>query len=161
MARAARALKAGAGNVLAVIPLKRPRLRVVLEAEGCAILETERTAGGMGASFAAGVEATASAEGWIVALGDMPLVDRRTIEAVRRALERGAPMAAPYDRCGRRGHPVGFSKALRSELLALDGDVGARDLLARHAGMVEHIVTDDPGIFVDIDTRADLEDLER
>lgn len=161
VARAARNLKAGAGNVLAVIPLKRARLREALETEGCAILETERTAGGMGASLAAGIEAAAGAEGWIVALGDMPRVDPRTIESIRRALERGAPMAAPHDRAGRRGHPVGFSRALRAELLALDGDVGARDLLARHAGMVERIVTDDEGIFVDIDTKADLEDLER
>jgi len=159
VARAARNLRSGAGNALAVIPLRRPRLREVLEAEGCAILETDRTGDGMGASLAAGVEAAATAEGWIVALGDMPVVDRATIEAIRRALERGAPMAAPYDRSGRRGHPVGFSRALREELLALDGDVGARDLLARHADMVERIVTDDPGIFVDIDTKADLENL--
>ena len=161
VARAARNLKAGAGNVLAVIPLKSARLREVLEGEGCTILESDRTTAGMGASLAAGVQATATAEGWIVALGDMPIVDPATIDSIRRALERGAPMAAPFDRSGRRGHPVGFSKALRSDLLALGGDVGARDLLARHAGMVERIVTDDPGIFVDIDTKADLEDLER
>jgi molybdenum cofactor cytidylyltransferase len=160
-ASAARHLKSGAGNALAVIPPRRARLREVLAAEGCAILESDRTSEGMGASLAAGVEAAAAAEGWIVALGDMPRVDPKTIEAVRRALERGAPMAAPYDRTGRRGHPVGFSRALRAELLALGGDVGARDLLARHADMVERIVTDDPGIFVDIDTRADLEDLEK
>jgi molybdenum cofactor cytidylyltransferase len=161
VARAARALKAGAGNALAVIPLKRARLRAVLEREGCAILESERTPEGMGASLSSGIEACAGADGWIVALGDMPLVDPKTIAAIRAALERGAPMAAPYDRGGRRGHPVGFSKALRAELLALGGDVGARDVLARHAGMVERIVTDDPGIFVDIDTKADLEGLER
>lgn len=160
-ARAARALRSGAGSALAVIPLRRARLREVLKAEGCSILETDRTGNGMGASLAAGVEAAAAADGWIVALGDMPLVSPATIEAVRRALERGAPMAAPYDRTGRRGHPVGFSRALLAELLALDGDVGARDLLARHAGMVERIVTDDAGIFVDIDTRADLEGLDR
>lgn len=160
VARAARSLVAGAGNALAVIPLQRARLREVLEAQGCAILETDRTSEGMGASLAAAIEAAATADGWIVALGDMPLVDPKTIEALRRALERGAPMAAPYDRKGRRGHPVGFSKALREELLQLGGDVGARDLLARRADMVERIVTDDPGIFVDIDTKEDLEGLE-
>ena len=159
VARAARALKAGAGNVLAVIPLKRARLRQVLEREGCAILESDRTPEGMGASLAAGIEAAQGAEGWIVALGDMPLVDPKTIASIRRALERGAPMAAPFDRGGRRGHPVGFSRALRAELLELGGDVGARDLLARHAAMVEKVVTDDPGIFVDIDTKADLDEL--
>ena len=158
-ALAARSLVAGAGNALAVIPLKRPRLRVVLEAEGCAILESDRTPEGMGASLAVAIAATATAGGWIIALGDMPLVDAKTIASIRQALERGAPMAAPFDRAGRRGHPVGFSAALRAELLELGGDVGARDLLARHAHMLERIVTDDPGIFVDIDTKEDLEDL--
>jgi|SoiMethySBSTD1v2_1073268.scaffolds.fasta_scaffold13625_8 molybdenum cofactor cytidylyltransferase len=161
VARAARSLKAGAGSVLAVIPLNRARLRRVLEAEGCAILESDRTPEGMGASLAAAIAASATAQGWIVALGDMPLVEPRTIEAIRRALERGAPMAAPYDRSGRRGHPVGFSQALRDELLELGGDVGARDVLARHSAVVERIVTDDPGIFVDIDTKEDLEELRR
>lgn len=158
-ARAARNLVAGAGNALAVIPPRRAALRQVLEAEGCAVVESARTSEGMGASLAAAVEACGGAEGWIVALGDMPMVDPRTIESVRRALERGAPMAAPYDRGGRRGHPVGFARALREELLALGGDVGARDVLARHASVVERIVTEDPGIFVDIDTKGDLEAL--
>jgi molybdenum cofactor cytidylyltransferase len=161
VALAARNLRAGAGNALAVIPPKRSRLRAVLEAEGCAVVESERTSEGMGASLATAIATVPDADGWIVALGDMPLVDPRTIESVRKALERGAPMAAPYDRAGRRGHPVGFSRALRDELLALGGDVGARDLLARHAGMVERIVTEDPGIFVDIDTREDLEGMKR
>ena len=158
-ALSARNLKEGVGNVLAVIPLRRPELRRVLE--GCAILESDRTPEGMGASLAAGIGAAATAEGWIVALGDMPMVDPKTIEALVRALERGAPMAAPYDRGGRRGHPVGFSHALLDELRELGGDVGARDVLARHADMVEHVVTDDPGIFVDIDTKSDLEELGR
>ena len=161
VALAARNLVAGAGNALAVIPLGKERLRQVLEAEGCTLLESDRTPEGMGASLAAAVAATQAAEGWIVALGDMPRVDPATIQAIRRALERGAPMAAPYDRAGRRGHPVGFARAFRDELLALGGDVGARDLLARRADMVERIVTEDPGIFVDIDTKQDLEDLAR
>ena len=154
--RAARNLRDGAGHVLAVIPLGKAALRDALEADGCEILETDRTARGMGASLAAGVEATARAAGWIVALGDMPVVSPRTIEAVRRALEAGARLAAPHDAQGRRGHPVGFADSLRAELLALDGDVGARGVLERHADALERVVTDDPGIFVDIDTPQDL-----
>ena len=56
-ARAARHLVAGVGNALAVIPLRKQRLRQVLEAEGCTIVESERTSEGMGASLAAGIEA--------------------------------------------------------------------------------------------------------
>jgi molybdenum cofactor cytidylyltransferase len=134
----------------------RAELRQILEAAGCGILESERTAQGMGASLAAGIEATAAAEGWIVALGDMPLIKPRTISAVKGALESGARIAAPFDHDGRRGHPVGFGAALRAELLALEGDLGARDVLRRHAADIVRIETDDAGIFVDIDTPQDL-----
>ena len=155
-ARSACSLLAGAGHALAVLPPGRPELRRALEAAGCEILETERTVRGMGASLAAGVQATADAGGWIVALGDMPLVRAETIAALRHALESGERIAAPFDSAGRRGHPVGFSAVLRDELLALDGDVGAREVLNRHAGAIARIETTDAGIFVDIDTPQDL-----
>lgn len=158
-ARAARNLVAGAGPSLAVIPVGAAGLRAVLEGAGCEVLESDRTASGMGATLAAGIAATARADGWIVALGDMPAIAPRTIAAVREGLEAGAILAAPFDAQGRRGHPVGFSARLRDELLALDGDVGARDVIARHAGEIMRIDSDDPGIFVDIDTRADLDRL--
>lgn len=159
VARAARHLVEGAGHALAIIPIGRPALRALLQQAGCEVLESDRTAYGMGATLAAGVEATARAAGWIVALGDMPSIDPRTIGAVRGALEQGALLAAPFDAQGRRGHPVGFAAQLREELLALQGDLGAREVLARHADAITRVASEDPGIFVDIDTRADLDRL--
>ena len=53
-------------------------LREALEPIGCEVLESDRTSRGMGASIAAGVEASAQATGWIVALGDMPMVRPET-----------------------------------------------------------------------------------
>ena len=160
VARAARNLLEGAGHALAVIPLGDAALRAVLEPLGCDVLESDRTARGMGASLAAGVEAAAHAAGWIVALGDMPGVRPDTIRRVKRALEEGAAIAAPFDDAGRRGHPVGFAARLREELLVLDGDLGAREVIARHADNLERLRIDDPGIFIDIDTPEDLRGLD-
>lgn len=154
-ARAARNLMQATGQVLAVIPMGAAALREALEPIGCEVLESDRTARGMGASIAAGVEASAQATGWILALGDMPMVRPDTIRRVRRALEEGARLVAPFSE-GRRGHPVGFSSLLRDELLALDGDTGAREVIARNADLLESLRSDDPGIFVDVDTREDL-----
>ena len=158
--RAARNLIEGVGEALAVVPPGRDALCRALEAAGCRVVETGRTALGMGSSLAAAVEASAHADGWIVALGDMPRIEPRTIAMVRRALAAGALIAAPFDGEGRRGHPVGFAAALRDELLALRGDVGAREIIARHASAVVLLPSDDPGIFVDIDTPEDLRRLE-
>lgn len=132
------------------------KLAALLESSGCEVLATDRTARGMGASLAAAIAASASADGWIVALGDMPSIRPSTIARVAEALAEGAAIAAPFDASGRRGHPVGFSKSLRGELLALDGDVGARTVLESHAASLVHVTVDDPGIFVDIDTADDL-----
>ena len=160
-ARAARNLIAATGHALAVIPPGRTQLRAVLEAAGCEVLETDRTESGMGASLAAAVEATDRAAGWIVALGDMPAIRPETIARVRQALEDGALIAAPSDGRGGRGHPVGFAGAMRGELLALTGDLGARDIIRRHAPQVKLIDTDDPGILVDVDTPDQLQQLDQ
>src|SRR5688572_28388271 len=85
----------------------------------------------------------------------MPLVRPDTIRRVRRALEEGAPLAAPFAGA-RRGHPVGFSESLLEELLMLDGDIGAGEVIARHGERMERLAIDDPGIFVDVDTREDF-----
>ncbi|MEK7877760.1 MAG: hypothetical protein AAB325_16405, partial [Pseudomonadota bacterium] len=57
---------------------------------------------------------------------------------------------------GQRGHPVGLGKRFGAQLLALDGDAGARDLVAAHQGELVLIECDDPGVLQDIDLRADL-----
>jgi len=155
VAAAAANLREGAGPVVAVIPLGSAALRRALERAGCEILETDRTSRGLGASLAAGVESSASAAGWIVALGDMPRVTPATIRAVKEALEKGATIAAPFHDGG-RGHPVGFSAPLREELLVLDGDVGARGILERHAKEITRVQVEDRGIFVDVDTPEDM-----
>jgi molybdenum cofactor cytidylyltransferase len=161
-ARAARNLREGAGNALAIVPLGSRELRAALEAAGSEVVESDRTALGMGASLAAAVAATDRADGWIVALGDMPLVAPATIRAIRDALEGGALIAAPVlESTGARGHPVGFGAALRAQLLELDADVGARAILERHRDALRLIPTRDPGIAIDLDTREQLEALRR
>jgi molybdenum cofactor cytidylyltransferase len=161
-ARAARTLVEGAGNALAIVPVGADALRRALERSGCEVVESDRTALGMGASLAAAVAASDRAEGWIVALGDMPLVAAATVRAVRAALEEGALIAAPVlSRTGVRGHPVGFAAELRAELLALQGDAGARSILDRHRARLRILATDDAGILVDLDTPEQLEALRR
>ncbi len=155
--RAARNLIAGGAGVFAVIPFGAAPLRKVLEAEGCQIVESRRTARGQGASLAAGIEATRDAQGWIVALGDMPFIEPATVAAVLREVGRGALIAAPVLAGGQRGHPVGFGRTLREELMALDGDVGARGVIAAHRGELVLVEVDDPGIVKDIDRPGDLD----
>ena len=112
---------------------------------------------GMGHSISAGVSARPEAAGWLILPADMPQVLPVTLQAVARQLAHHAVAYAQYK--GRRGHPVGFSPELYSELTALRGDEGARRLVARYPAF--GVECDDPGVLVDVDTVADLEQVRR
>jgi len=157
--QAARNLKAVFGDsVLAVIRPDAEALAELFASEGCRLVVCERAAEGMGASLACGVRAANAAgpaDGYVVALGDMPFIRASTIAAVRDALAGGAALAAPYFRA-RRGHPVGISGRFRAELEGLRGDEGAKQLLAAHADQLVKIPVGDPGAIRDIDAPGDL-----
>ena len=112
---------------------------------------------GMGYSISAGVSARPDATGWLVLPGDMPLVQPATLMAVARELAHHAVVYAQHK--GRRGHPVWFSAELYSELVALEGDDGARRLVARYPAF--GIEVDDSGVLIDVDTQTDLESTRR
>lgn len=154
-AHAARNLLAVLPEVIAVVRWGDFPLYEMLEEEGCRVIMSRDALRGMGASLAHGVVEARGADGWVVALADMPRVSPDSIRAVVNALEAGAHIAAPRHE-GRRGHPVGFAAGLRDELLALDGDAGARSVLERHASEVQFIDCADPGVLYDIDRKSDL-----
>jgi molybdenum cofactor cytidylyltransferase len=147
-------LAARVGRVVAVVR-HDPELMAVLKNCGCEIVINERADEGMGTSIAAGVAETADASGWLIALGDMPSIRVDTVVAIADALRGGAKIAVPTID-GRRGHPVGFSTLYGARLQSLSGDTGAREIVKADASFVEEIRVDDEGIFLDIDTPADM-----
>jgi molybdenum cofactor cytidylyltransferase len=153
--QAARHLKAELDRVVAVVRPGSDELAAALKNEGCEVVVCENAADGMGASLACAAREAGEADGYLVALGDMPFVRRTTIAAVRDALAAGAPLAAPYWRA-RRGHPVALSKKFLEQLFALQGDVGAKKLIADNESALVKIPVGDPGVIRDIDTPGDL-----
>ena len=153
--QAARHLKAELDRVIAVVRPGSAETAAALKDAGCEVVVCENAADGMGASLACAAREAGEADGYLVALGDMPFVRRTTIAAVRDALAAGAPLAAPYFRA-RRGHPVALSKNFLQELLALKGDIGAKKLIEGNEGALVKIPVGDPGVIRDIDTPGDL-----
>lgn len=154
------ALTAAADTTLAVIRPADTALREVLERAGVPVHACADAHRGMGHSLACATAAAPAAADLLVALADMPRVQPATAQAIAGALRAGTAIAVPVH-AGRRGHPVGFSARLRTELLALHGDTGARAVLARHATAVLEIPVDDPGIHADVDTPEALARLAR
>lgn len=152
VAASARAMLAVLPRVIAVVPAEG-EVADALRAAGCEIALCPDAGSGMAASLVRGLQCAPDAGGWIIGLGDMPYVAPSTILALHRALAAGAGIAAPFYG-GQRGNPVAFSAAYLPRLLALQGDQGARALLAAEA--VTPVPVDDPGILRDIDTPSDL-----
>ena len=152
---ACRHMIAALPETVAVVRTGDDALAGLLEAEGARVVRCVRADEGMGASLACGVAAASDADGWVVALADMPWIAVETIARVAAAIADGATVAAPFVR-GVRGHPVGFAAALRDALVSLGGDEGARDIVNRQAHGLVRVDVDDGAILRDVDTPADL-----
>lgn len=148
----ARVIESGLPLVVVTTEALAPEAASLVAQRDLVLLPTYEAQRGMARSLMAGVSARADAPGWLILPGDMPLVRPETLRAVAGALP-GHACVVPYHG-GRRGHPVGFSAELFSELMALSGDEGARRLLMRYPSLQLEVA--DPGILIDIDTQSDL-----
>jgi molybdenum cofactor cytidylyltransferase len=153
---------AAARNLIGAIPdsiaVVRPRdtqLAAHFTDAGLRVVPCMNAGDGMSATLACGIAATVDADGWIVALGDMPWIAPATIRAIAEAVASGADIAAPSYR-GQRGHPVGFSRRHRDALSSLTGDAGARSLIERNLARLTWIDVEDAGVVQDVDTPSDL-----
>ncbi|WP_136417771.1 nucleotidyltransferase family protein [Herbaspirillum sp. ST 5-3] len=150
---AARNLLTVLPTVLAVVRPEHTALATQLRAIGCRVSVCMNADEGMAASLVHALAQTSDAQGWLIALADMPNVQPATIEALSKAIRHDTDIAVPMYR-GQRGNPVAFGRAHLPDLLALRGDQGARQVLKTRP-LIE-VVTDDAGIMQDIDTIADL-----
>jgi molybdenum cofactor cytidylyltransferase len=154
VAASARTLLAVLPTVIAVVAPGDGAVAQVLRSLGCEVTVCAQADEGMAYSLAHAVrQSLPAAQSWLIALGDMPHVRESTIRALSDAVAAGAAIAAPVHG-GRRGNPVAFGATCLPDLLALEGDVGARRLLECHP--VTEVEVDDPGIFQDIDQPSDL-----
>jgi len=96
-----------------------------------------------------------SADQCVVALADMPFVHPSSYQRIVDALVQGASMVRP-EYHGHPGHPVGFAAQWWPYLLELQGEQGARDLIASHKDQLTLLACDDPGVVLDIDRPEDL-----
>jgi CTP:molybdopterin cytidylyltransferase MocA len=119
-----------------------PRLVIVVCADWAA---------GMASSLKRGLKACADADAVLIALGDQPGITAERVRMVTAAFAPGRDLVVPVHR-GIPAHPVLFGRSLFSELEALSGDVGAREVVRRHEGEAVWIEVE---ALPDIDTEED------
>ena len=93
-------------------------------------------------------------------LGDQPLLDSNTIDhMLDRFRYSGKDICVPVCK-GKRGNPTIFNRVLYDQLLAIEGDIGARNIIRANPERVLYLEMNDPLCFFDIDSPKDLTNLQ-
>ena len=146
-------------RVIVVVRQNDHPLQDLLQSAGIETIINHEAEQGMGRSIACGVKASEGSDGWCVLPGDMPFVDTNTTMRIAEQMRNGAELVAPFYH-GQRGHPVCFSRRYREQLMALQGDTGARDIVRVEHEVLTKVIASDPWILVDIDMPEDLVGLD-
>jgi molybdenum cofactor cytidylyltransferase len=156
---AEQALASRARPVIVVTGHQRERVEQALEGLGVLLVHNPDFADGLSTSVKAGLAAVPdTVDGAIVCLGDMPQVTAGLIDRLIAAFdpERGALVVVPTID-GKRGNPVVWSRRFFPELMALEGDVGARNLIGRYPEGVAEVALTDEAALIDVDTPEALD----
>jgi molybdenum cofactor cytidylyltransferase len=139
------------------------RVRAAIGDREVIVAHNPRWAEGMSTSLRRGIEQLGEdIDGALVCLADMPRVTPAHLEALVGAFDpaAGRAIAVPtFER--RRGNPVLFASRFFPEMRLIEGDVGARALLEKHAASICYVPMPDRGVTVDVDTPEALAALSR
>jgi molybdenum cofactor cytidylyltransferase len=148
------ALASRAREVIVVTGHQRDAVAAALQGLPVKLVHNPDFAQGLSTSLRAGLAAVpAEADGIVVCLGDMPQVTAPLIDRLIAAFDPGhhALVVVPTLK-GKRGNPVVWSRRFFADLAQLEGDVGARHLIAANAEVVAEVPVEDAAALTDVDT---------
>jgi molybdenum cofactor cytidylyltransferase len=148
------ALASRADPVIVVAGHQRAEVEKALAGLRVRIVHNPDFAEGLGTSLRAGIAAVpADSDAAIVCLGDMPRVDAALLNRLIAAFDpdRGALVVVPTFE-GKRGNPVLWSRRFFPDLMAIEGDVGARRLIGRYSEAVAEVTVEGKAALIDVDT---------
>jgi molybdenum cofactor cytidylyltransferase len=147
------ALEAGVRHVLAITGHRQAEIRAALAGLDVVAVENAGYATGMASSLIAGVNAVGNeADGVLVMLADMPWVSAGDLAALMSAFKAGqGRVIVRAVSGGKRGNPVILPRSTFDAIRQLQGDIGARHIIAT-CGLPVVDVDIGPAAHVDLDT---------
>ena len=135
-------------------------LKQHFDLENITLIHNPKPETGMANSIALGVNALhPDLDGVFICLGDMPLIQTEDFQQLSSAfnLSTKKEICIPcYNK--KPGHPVLFSKHFFPMLVNLKGDKGAREIINKHPENTVSVISKNPGILFDLDTRQDFDE---
>ena len=153
-----RIMESGASPIIVVTGNQGDHVRAALVNSGVTFAHNADFAQGMAGSIRTGIEALpGDMEAALICLGDMPAIEAAEVDRLIAGfnVEDGAAICVPVAE-GRRGNPVLFARRFFPELIALQGDSGAKAVIAAHGDLVAEIPMTGSGTLVDLDTKAEI-----
>jgi molybdenum cofactor cytidylyltransferase len=155
-----RICRSTADEVIVITGHESRKVQSVLAGLPVRCVENPDFAQGLSTSLAAAVKSAGNAHAIVVCLGDMPLLEPRTIDRMIAAYdpaEHRSIIVPTYK--GQPGNPVLWGAGHFRHLLTLKGDSGARALLAGLKPETAEIAVDDHAILLDADTPEALAEM--
>ncbi len=139
-------------HVVVVIP-KDSDLEDTIDMSGCTVVTAVKRDLGQAESLQAGLRAAMDGvDGCMVLLGDQPLITTDTLDRLAGAFaQQPECWVAPVQE-GMRGNPITIPSAWFSKVFELEGDTGARPLLASPGLALRLVRIHEVGPFMDVDT---------
>ncbi|MGO7872267.1 NTP transferase domain-containing protein [Rhizobium leguminosarum] len=148
------ALAADAASVIVVTGHRRSEIEAALDGLALTFIDNPDYASGMASSLMAGFSSrdADSAEGILVMLADMPGISTTHLDALISAFRNaGGKAVVRAVSQGKPGNPVILPRSLSQAVLRLEGDVGARDIIATSGLPVLDVDVGDAAL-LDVDT---------
>jgi molybdenum cofactor cytidylyltransferase len=137
--------------VLAVTGHQAAEVKAALAGLDVTLVDNPDYATGLASSLKAAIRALPETiDGALVLLGDMPRITAAHIDRLIAASAAGRIIVPVHE--GQRGNPVLWPARYFPDLLALEGDAGAKPLLTTHAADIHEVDLSTDAIFLDIDT---------
>jgi molybdenum cofactor cytidylyltransferase len=154
------ALASAASPVIVVTGHQAREVEAALAGLDVTIAHNPDHAAGLAGSLKTGLTALPpEADAFVVCLGDMPLIEPAHIDRLIAAFDPDSRTICVPVHAGRRGNPVLWSRRYIPDMLALQGDHGARPLLATHAAAIAEVPVGTDTIFADFDTPEALAEI--
>ena len=153
------ALASRAHSVLVVTGHAHEQVSSALEGLTLERIHNRDPGAGLATSLKLAVHALPStARGAVILLGDMPRIAPSLIDRLIDAFDATPvePLAVVPVRGERRGNPALIGRGLFAAVRTLEGDKGARDLIAAARENILELTAGDLATEIDIDTREDL-----
>lgn len=133
------------------------KIQTNLENRGVAVIQNPTWRNGLGNSISCGIknvlEQKVSFDGVLICLADQPLLPSDYYQSILYEFQsvNNPIVATKYP--NKNGVPALFQKSIALDLLTLDSDYGARDILSKHKKNTS--IVDPKGLIKDIDTHEE------